>query len=224
MFIDDRGLVLQTVRYDDEASVVHVYTCSHGGVPFVVRRPTGRASRERQLALTPITFLRFQWEHKPTATLHRMRDAHPLSVWRTLNESPSKSAICLMLAEFLSYALRQEGPSEPLFDYLLTSFQWLDEAPSGFASFHLLLMLKTARFLGIAPTAEELRHSTPSLSDEDVETLLTIARGDCADLATLPLSGADRSRLSAAIVNFYRLHAPDFPPLKSLAVVETLFR
>lgn len=224
MFIDDRGLVLQTVRYDDESIIAHLYTCSHGGVPFVVRRPAERSSRGRQTALVPLTFISFQWEQKPTATLHRLRDAHPLALWRTMGCDPAKSAIGLMLSEFLTYALRHEGPCEPLFDYLLTSFQWLDEAPADYASFHLLLMLKTARFLGIEPTAEELRRSTPTLTDDDTDTLLTISHGDCDDLATLPLSGADRSRLAAVIVNFYRLHAPDFPPLKSLAVVGSLFR
>lgn len=246
MYIDDIGIVLQTVRYDDASSVAHLFTRSSGHVAFMVSRPRSRTSQLAGLTslLSPLNILSLQWDHRPGVRLYRMKDVHAQHVWQSLPMDPVKSAVALLLGEFLTYTLREEGPNEPLFDYLDASLQWYDAAQEGYANFHLAFLLKITRFLGIAPDVSawtpgsslELDTSTfvvnpfvPTdrqllvLTAADTALLMQLLQTDYATMSSISLSRHDRSRLLSAIERYYLLHIPGFPPLKSPAILSSLF-
>ena len=228
MYIDDRGLVIQTVRCDDTTLLVHLFTQSHGCAVFSVRRPKSAHTRTSSILplLAPLSFLTFQWDCRPGITVYRMRDVHPFLIHHTVASTPAKSAIALMLGEFLWHALRSEGENAALFDYLVNAFAWLDEATTGYANFHLVLMLKVARFLGIDPTPEEWDESLMEqpVSALDIDTLCRLRETSFETMNDIALTGSDRSRLAHALEQWFCAHLPAFPPLKSLAVMESLFK
>lgn len=246
MYLDDTGIVLQMVRYDDASSVAHLYTRSSGHVAFMVSRPRSRTSQLAGLTalLSPLNILSMQWDHRPGVRLYRMKDVHAQHVWQSLSMDPVKSAVALLLGEFLAYTLREEGVNEPLFDYIDASLQWYDAAQDGYANFHLVFLLKITRFLGIAPdvsswtpgTSLELDTSSFTvnpfvqadrqlfvLTAADTTLLMQLIQADYANMSSISLSRHDRARLLSAIERYYLLHVPGFPPLKSPAILSSLF-
>ena len=242
MFLDDTGIVLKTVRYNDTSSVVHIFTRTHGTVPFMVTRPRSRASSNASIGsmMTPLNVLTFQWNRKPTQSLYRLRDVHPAQVWQTIPYHPVKRAIVLMLAESLSAMLREEGENVPLFDHIIRSLCWLDEADEGFANFHIVFLLGVARALGVAPDTDSyvagrsfdiesalfVPYAAASplvMTPPDAEALYHLSRTNYPLMASIRMARTDRTRLLTYLNRFFILHLPAFPELKSIDILETLF-
>lgn len=243
MFIDDTGIVLKTVRYDDASSVAHIFTRTHGTESFMVTRPKSRTSAGASPAalLAPLNVLSFLWNRKPTASLYRLRDAHAAIVWRTIPYHPVKRAIALMLGEFLAAMLREESENTTLFDYIADSLCWLDDADEGFANFHLVFLLNIARFLGISPDSDTFAEgsyfdlesalfvpwATASplvLTPPDALLLWHLSQTDYPAMSAIRMARTDRSRLLTYLNRFFLIHLPAFPQLNSLDVLEDLFQ
>ena len=242
MYVDDQGVVLQSIHYDDRSSVVRIFTASRGVVPFMVTRPKSRRSTNASLPplLAPLSVLAFQWDEKPVASLFRLRDAHLHLVWRDIPFHPVKSAVALLLAEFLSHSLHGEGENSELYDYICESLKWFDGAEEGFANFHLVFLIGVLRMLGVAPDASSYRQgysfdlqsgvfvpalpAGPSvLNSEDAETFCSLISADFDSMRLIQLSHTDRARLTTYLNRYYIFHIPGFPVVKSLSVLEGLF-
>ena len=242
MFLDDQGIVLQVVRYDDRSSVVHIFTRSHGTVPFIVTRPKSRLSPGSAVhaLMAPLHILSFQWDMKPTGTLFRMKDVHAAAVWQTIPYHPVKRAIALLLGEYMAAMLREEGENALLFDHIVQALRWLDTADDGFANFHLVFLLEVARILGIAPDTDSFVRgyafdieaatfvpyapATPFvMTAPDADLLYRLIRTDYPAMTAIRMARTDRSRLLNYLTRFFTCHLPAFPDIKSLEVLETLF-
>ena len=155
MYIDDKGIVLRCVKYDDKSFIAHLFTASRGHVSFMVNNSHGKRSAMSARLFQPLSFLAFQWNPKPTATLHRMKDARLVFVPQDIPYNPVKRSVAMMLAEFMAYALSREAENSDLYIYMEHSLQWFDVADEGYANFHLVFLLKLIRFLGIAPNVDD---------------------------------------------------------------------
>lgn len=242
MFVDDQGIVLQSIRYDDSSSVVHIFTLSRGVVPFMATRPRSHRSPGASLPslLAPLNMLAFQWDEKPVASLYRMHDVHLLEVWRDIPVQPVKSAVALLLTEFLNHALRGEGENREMFSYIRSSLEWYDRAEEGYANFHLVFLLGVLRLLGVAPDTGSYRQgysfdmqsgvfvptlpAGPSvLGGEDAGIFFSLISADYDSMRLVRLSHTDRARLTSFLNRYFIVHIPGFPVVKSLDVLEGLF-
>ena len=237
MYIDDKGLVLRTVKYDDKSFIAHIFTASRGHVAFMLNGSRGKRSGTSARLFQPLSFLSFQWDAKPTATLHRMKEARLLFTQQDIPYHPIKRSIAMLLAEFMTHALTSEAENTHLYIYIEHSVQWLDVAPEGYANFHLVFLLKLARFLGIAPNTEDYvegcsfdltrgRFTTadvPSnelLCSADATLLYRLSDASYATMDTITMSRHDRARLINHLARYYALHIPGFPAIKSLEVLQ----
>ena len=149
--------------------------------------------------------------------------------------------MALFLSEFLYRAVREEAENRPLFAYLQHSIIWLDECGGGFANFHLVFLMRLSRFLGLYPNLEDYHtgdyfdllnacftsirpqlHSS-YINPEEAGRLRQLMRMNYETMHLFGMSRAERARCLAIMNDYYRLHLPDFPALKSLEVLKELF-
>jgi DNA repair protein RecO (recombination protein O) len=64
-----------------------------------------------------MSFLEFQWDRKPNASLQRMKEARLAFVQQELPYHPIKRSVVMLLSEFLTYALRAEAANPDLYIY-----------------------------------------------------------------------------------------------------------
>ena len=180
-------------------------------------------------------------DFRPTATIYKVKEAKSFYPFSTLPYDPYKSAIALFLSEFLYRAVREEAENRPLFAYLRHSIIWLDECGTGFANFHLVFLMRLSRFLGLYPNLEDyhkgdyfdmrnacftpLRPQLHSdyIAPEEASRLTRLMRMNYETMHLFSMSRAERTRCLAIMNEYYRLHLPDFPVLKSLEVLKELF-
>lgn len=237
MFIDDKGIVLRCVKYDDKSFIAHIFTASHGHVSFMVNASRSKRSGASVRLFQPLSFLAFQWDAKPNVTLHRMKEVRLLFVQHEIPTDPVKRYVVMMLAEFMVYALSGEAENSDLYVYMEHSVQWFDAAQEGYANFHLVLLLKLARFLGIAPNVDEYvkgcafdltnGHFVPTgiaselmMDMRDAELLCRLSETNYASMAEIAMNRHDRARLVRYLARYFSLHIPGFPAIKSLDILQ----
>ena len=234
------GIVLRTIKYSDNLMIADVFTKERGRASFLVPVSRGKRSRVRSVLFQPLSMLTFTVKDSRGKGLARLSDAHPYVMYQTLPYDVAKLSIAMYIAEFLVAVLREEGDSEALFAYLDYAFSFFDTMDSGYADFHIIFLLQLTRFLGIYPNVEEAspgacfdliagtlvdEHPLHAhyLSPEDTQNFIELLNIDFGSLQRLSLNRKARGEYLALIQNYYSLHFPDFPAIKSTDVLRELF-
>lgn len=235
-----RGIVLHTLRYTDEQLIADVLTEQQGCVTMMVRISRSKRAAVRHSLFQPLAILDLEWTHRPRANMQRPQSVQVAEPFASLPYDPIKLSIALFVAEVLHHAVRVEQMDEDLYRYVEKSVLWLDASTRGYSNFHLLFLLRLTHFLGFLPNVVQaevgsyfdLRSSCFVLQQPDhpdfllpaeAQLLPKLLRMRYDTMRFFRFSGADRSRLLEAINTYYRLHLPNFPELKSLAVFRELF-
>lgn len=235
-----RGIVLRSLRYNDTQVIVSIYTELEGTVDFIVRRTTGSRQAVKASTWAPLTLVEVAWEPRQRANLQKPRELTLWRPWQSIPFHPHKAAIAIFLGELLGYTLRSEQPDNELFAFATNSLEWFDESDKNYVNFHVVFLLKMSRFLGFMPNVDEWHEGalfdlqaatfvdTPpphSYYLEAAEAALVpkFLRMNIRSMQAVGLSGAMRSRALEIVILFYRLHIPELPELKSLAVLTEVF-
>lgn len=235
------GIVLHILKYSDTSHIVEMYTEVSGRASFLVAVPRSRKAVVKSVLFQPLSLIEFEADFRPNTSLHKIKEAKSFYPFSSIPYDPYKSAIALFMAEFLFRAIREEAENRPLFAYLVHSITWLDECREGFANFHLVFLMRLSRFLGLYPNLEDYHEGDyfdllnacfvslrPQLHSsfvlpQDAGRLNWLMRMNYETMHLFGMSRGERARCLTVINDYYRLHLPDFPILKSLAVLQELF-
>ena len=233
------GIVLRTLKYSDNLLIADIYTRSHGRLSFLVPVSHSKRARVRSVLFQPLAMVTFTASFKK-GQLTRITDAHPSQMYSSIPFDVVKSAIALYLAELLTYTLREEGGDEAMYNFLDSSFALFDNLEEGYADFHLVFMSQLLRYLGIFPNLEDnTPHSYLDLMQgctvrehplhphfllpQEAQPFISLLSVGYASMHTLSLNRILRGKYLAILLDYYRLHIPSFPKLKSVEVLKELF-
>ena len=234
------ALVLSTVNYGDRQLIVDLLTRQAGRQSFIVRLSQSPHGRVHRRLFQPLTLLDADFTLRPNRTLQRFSEVRMARPWTSLTANPYKMPLVFFVAEFLRHATRDEQDVAPLFDYVVDSVEWLDMASEGYANFHLVFMIRLSMFLGFFPNLEsyepgacfDLRSGCFSttvpphpdyIQADEAEAMVGLMRLSFTTMRLFRMSREQRNRCVDVILDFYRLHIPAFPELKTLGVVRELF-
>ena len=234
------GIVLRTRKYSDGLMIADIYTAQHGRMAFLLPVSHSKRSRVRSVLFQPLSMLSFTASVKASGSLSRISEVSPYSMYSSIPNDVVKSSIALYLAELLTYALRESDKDESLFTFLDRSFALFDNLEHGYADFHLVFMVQLLRYLGIYPNIDDytprsyldLRQGCavgdhPShpdfLTPQDAGPFVALLRTGYDTMHLLSLNRGLRGIYLAILTDYYRLHIPDFPQLRSTEVLRELF-
>lgn len=235
------GIVLHSLKYSDTSNIVDMYTESMGRASFIVPVQRSRKTAVKNVLFQPLALIEFEVDIRSNTTLYKIKEAKSFYPFSSIPYDFYKSSIALFLAEFLYRAIREEAENRPMFAYLLHSITWLDECRTGFANFHLVFLMRLSRFLGLYPNLENYKegdyfdmlnacftsqrpqlHSSYILPFEAVR-LIRLMRMNYDTMHVFAMNRNERMRCLTIINEYYQLHLPDFPELKSLEILKELF-
>ena len=168
-----------------------------------------------------------------------MKEARLLFVQQDIPLHPIKRSVAMLLSEFMVYTLRDEASNPDLYQYIEHSLRWFDMAEDGYANFHLVFLLKLARFLGIAPNMEAysdgelfdltnghfIPYATVSdtiMSSHDTHLLFLLSGASYESMDSIAMNRQDRARMIQYLATYYAIHVPKFPTLQSLEILQQL--
>ena len=219
------AIIIYSFPFREKKFMLELFTREHGRMSFVTNR-----------RMQPLTMVNLVYDE------HRKKIASMdiAYAYTDLPFNPSKLSIGFFVAEFLRYATRNEPTNTALYDYLRQSLEWLDIVEDSYANFHLVLMMRISLFLGLAPDIELYRSTSyfdlreacftdiaPShndfLSREYSAVFVRLMRMSFPTMRLFLLSKEQRNIITNYLVQYYRLHIPGFPEMKSLDVLRELF-
>jgi len=233
------GIVLSTFPYSDTYSITQLFTRDFGRVSYLLPRPRGRKSKLNASLFAPLTLLWLEVEHMPLRALQRIRAATRQFPLSEINSHMTEISLTFFLSELLTRLLHESDHNEMLFDYLKNSVETLEATVKGIANFHLAFMLGLTRYMGVRPNMEGAsrngyfdlmngeftRHvplHTHYLNREQSAYLLLLQQMNYGNMHLFRLSRTQRNMIVDYLLDYYRLHTYEFPPLKSLDVLREL--
>ena len=216
MLCKTRGIVLHSIPYNDKYSIIYMYTEAFGRASYLVARSRGKKSSVSKALFMPLSVVEMEVEHLNKRDLHRIRETK------------------------LCYPLKETEPDPRLFEYLFESIQLLELSDKGVANFHLVFLLRLLHYLGIYPNVESYvagscfdmlngvfvdripmhRHY---LNRQESVVFARLLKISFENMSLYSFSRQDRVSVINRILEYYRLHLPDFPEIKSLSVMQSLF-
>ena len=230
--IKTEAIVLHSLKYGEGRIIVDIFSREQGRLSLIVSAPRSERSKIKKQYLQPLTLLMLECDVRPQAQLQKVREATLLTPLPSLFSDAKKLSIGLFVSEFLYHALKGEQRNVPLFDYVRSSIEWLDAASGPVANFHLVLLMRMARFLGFYPNMEsegdyfDLGEGTFGQQRDDRiagATVRQLMRMDSPTMHLFRLSRQERLQILQTLLRYYELHLPAFPELRSLSVLKELY-
>lgn len=240
MLTKTSAVVLRALKYGESQVIVDMFTESHGRLSFIQRiQKTSRAKIKKQL-FQPLTLLDIEFDFRANTRLQRIKDASLSWPFASIPFDAFKLSIALFVAEFTYHCTRAEQRNGPMFRYIANSVMWLDSRTADYSNFHIVYMMRLSRFIGFLPNLDhgpadtyfDLRNgcfspSAPAhpdfLQPAEAEKIGLLMRMGYETMHLFAFSRHERNRCVEAVIRYYRLHIPDFPEMKSLAVLRDLF-
>ena len=241
MLCKTRGIVLHSIPYNDKYSIIYMYTEAFGRASYLVARSRGKKSSVSKALFMPLSVVEMEVEHLNKRDLHRIRETKLCYPLTEVFCNPVKNILALFLSEILFRVVKETEPDPRLFEYLFESIQLLELSDKGVANFHLVFLMRLSRFLGLYPNLEDyhggdyfdlqnacftpLRPQLHSdyIAPEEAARLTRLMRMNYETMHLFAMSRMERARCLTIMNEYYRLHLPDFPVLKSLEVLKELF-
>lgn len=235
-----KGIVISSKRISDSKRIVEIYTSAAGRASFLIRVSPNARSYATNALYQPLSILEFVTHFTPGANLLYLKDPQFLYSFTSIPFNPYKMTIALFLSEFLHRALRAECEDRPLFEFLSASIQWLDAAKTNIANFHLAFLMQISRYLGLYPNMDGYREGSyfdlvngrfceqkpmynVYLKEEESRWISVLMRMRYSNMHLFKMTREQRMACLTVMNDYYRLHIPNFPKLKSLEVLKDLF-
>lgn len=234
-----RGVVLATLKYGEKGVIVHMLTDVHGRQSYMVQgvKPTARGSR--MALLQPMFAVEFEGLTSSKMSLHRLRDLVPAMALQTTPFDVRKSTMSLFMAEVLYRLVRDNEPSDDLFDFVWGSVSALDFLDEGVANFHLWFLANLSRPLGFSPDNEyregawlDIRDGhytlTPlmpsyAIDPENARLLHDMLECDVRYLGEIGLNRTQRVAFLDAMLRYYAYHLESIRAVESLRILQEVF-
>lgn len=240
MLYKTKGIVLNTLNYNDKYILVGIYTEMFGQVTYMVSKAKGHKTKVPRSVFFPFAVVELEVDHQPRRDIQRIKEAHAAFHYYSIPIDMVKTSMVFFLSEFLTRVLRDTQESQLVFDFIFQSAQVLEMKDKNIANFHLVFMLKLTTFLGFYPNLEEYNRQSlfdmlngefvitqpmhrHFLTRNDSQVLHKFARMNYENMHHFVFNRSDRVTITDRILEYYRLHLYDFPMLKSLQVLHELF-
>lgn len=240
MLSKTRGIVLHAFPYNDKYTIIHMYTEVYGRVAYLVSFNRGKKSAVSKSLFMPLSVLEMDVDHQPKRDLHRIKETRLCFTLNGISTHPVKNVVALFVAEVLYRVLKETQADPRLFDYLSRSIQLLDEVEEGIANYHLVFLLGLTHYLGVFPHVETYRNGycfdmlngvfgeyppmhSHYLNETESAVFASLLRISYENMSLYTFSRRERVDIIHRILTYYRLHLPDFPEIKSLAILQSLF-
>ncbi|MDR3142461.1 MAG: DNA repair protein RecO [Tannerellaceae bacterium] len=240
MLSKTRGIVLHSIPYNDTYAIIYMYTEAFGRVSYLVARNRGKKTTVSKALFMPLSVVEMEVEHQNRRDLHRIRETKQCYPLNRLFTDPVKNALALFMAEVLFRVVKDTEPDARLFDYLYRSISLLELAEDGVANFHVVFLLRLLHYLGIFPNTDSYaegyyfdmqngvfadrpplhRHY---LNREESRIFARLFKISYENMSLYAFSRYDRVNILNRILTYYRIHLPEIPEIKSLAILQALF-
>jgi DNA repair protein RecO (recombination protein O) len=237
MIESTKAIVLKTIKYGDTSLITTCYTQNFGIKAYMLKGILkAKKTKIKAAYFQPLMQLTLAANHNNKGSLNSIRDLEVTSFYNSIYTDIKKQTIALFLAEIVYNAIREEEQNSTLYEYLETSFLWLD-THTAISNFHLLFLLNLTKFLGFYP---ETNFMSASYFDLLEGTFTNKSTSNCVSgdnlvqfkkllginfdvIHTIDFTASNRQEVLSILIQYFELHLGGFKKPKSLEVLRSIF-
>jgi DNA repair protein RecO (recombination protein O) len=232
-----KAIVISTIKYGDTSLIATCYTNNFGIKTYLLKGILKlKKAKIRPAYFQPLMQLNLTANHNNKGNLNSIRDIEVLHFYNSIYTDIKKQTIALFLAEIVYYSIREEEQNNTLYQYLETSFLWLD-THDDISNFHLLFLLNLTKFLGFYPETNAVNKSYFDLIEgkftnynkvntvfgENLLQFKKLLGINFEVLHTIDFSAKNRQSVLSILIQYFELHLVGFKQPKSLKVLKSVF-
>jgi DNA repair protein RecO (recombination protein O) len=232
------GIILQNTRYADKKITSKIFTRQLGLVSCHVVVNSSPKAKLKTSTLQPLHLIEMEMQVKQNKDVQQLLEARCYYVYKTISSNVHKLSIAQFINEILLKTIKEHQINEHLYEFVETCLKWLDEHPDDYNQLHLYFMLELTRYLGVEPynnySAKENYFDLREGKFLPVALPFPLGLGasqsslfhHCLniDLLSVQLSLSQRRELLEVLIAYLQIQVPNFGTLKSLEVLQAIFR
>lgn len=233
-----RGIVLKNTKYSESSIITKVYTEQFGIQTYIINGVGSKKSKSKPVLFQHGNLLELVVYHRETGNIFRMTEAGISYIYQEVPFNIVKSSLLLLYVEILNKTLKEHESNVELFKFLFDNFIDLDQHGKKIANHHIWFLLALSKFLGIYPSVSEgkffdLRegmfvNAIPEhinyISEKLTNSFRTIINPELISFDHIELNSIERKQLLNHLLSYYKLHLPEFGEVRSIQVLEELFK
>jgi DNA repair protein RecO (recombination protein O) len=241
MLVKTKGIVFRSVRYRETSLILDIYTRELGLKTYVINGVRKKNARTSAAMLQLMSLLDLNVYDQEQREINRIKEVRPAHLYQELPFKIQKSSVGLFILEMVRKTIREKETNHQLYDFLESTFLYLDALPHSTANFHIAFLLSFAVELGFFPEnnfSEEkplfdMREGTFTSSlpfhqdymKENPSRLLDqFMQSSLKEQHKIKMSKEDRMILLEKLIHFYKVQMGDFGPVRSLEVFKDIFQ
>ncbi len=232
-----KAIVINSIKFGDSDLIVTCYTQLKGVKTYLVRGVLkSKKGKLKKSYFQSLTQLQLVARHNDRGNLNSIKEASISHFYTSIHSDIKKQTIALFLAEMLYHSIKEEEENTYLYNFLETSFLWLD-THDFIANFHILFLINLTKYIGFYPDYKsnetlyfdmlqgKYTHTkTPHTLSGKKLFLFKSMLGINFDVShEIKLSGSQRNELLELLITYYKLHIDNFMSPKSLMVLKMVF-
>ena len=237
--ITTNAIVLSSLKFGDSSLIVKCFTQQDGVKSYLVRSILKAKKGGLKVAyFQPLTQVKLVANHNTKNTLNTIKEIQVLQPYQTVYQDIVKQSITFFLSEVVSNVIQEEEANDALYEFLETSFTWLDSHEK-IANFHLVFLLNLTSFLGFFPDTSDTEKqgfhlldgffTDPSydknvISGNECVQFKKLLETNFENLESLTFTKSERQMVLQTLITYNKLHVDSFRNPKSLDVLEAVFR
>ena len=232
-----KAIVLNTIKYGDTSLITTCYTQKSGVKTYMLRGVLkAKKAKIKPAYFQPLMQLNLTANHNNKGNLNSIRDLEVSNFYNAIYTDIKKQTIALFLAEILYHSIREEEQNSNLFQYLESSFLWLD-AHDNISNFHLLFLLNLTKYLGFYPETGNIgnsyfdllegkfikHHNYNTVSGDNLVQFKKLLGINFDVIHQVNFNADNRQAVLSILVQYFELHLDGFKKPKSLEILKSVF-
>lgn len=223
-----KGIVLQSIKFNESSIIAKIYTADFGLRSFLVKGVRSAGKSGKASLFSPMNILELEMYHRENKGLQYLKEFRPAHLYKTISTDILKSSIALFLAEVLGKCIQEEEANRELFHYIEETLLDLDAASHAESNAHLTFLLGFTKYLGFYPNTQsgierayfdlqdgsfsgEMPPHSYFIAPPHTEFLKQLLSGH----SPVQMSVADRNFLLEKILLYFQLHLHNFRKITS---------
>lgn len=152
MLLRTEGIVLRTIRHQDNHLIATVYTREYGRMGFIIRGYRSSRGAKSHSYFQPLSIIELVFQQKEGRDLQSVRETRHATMLHNIQTDQVKLSLGLAMLEVLKDTVREEAaPNPALYDFIKHFIISTDQGNKGLIQRFVFTLLHLTQHLGFMP-------------------------------------------------------------------------
>ncbi len=146
------GLVLRTIKYQENHLITTIYTEAYGLQSFIIKGYYSARSRRKHSYFQPLSIIEVVFFYKKTQSLQKVSESKLVYLLRDAQSHPIKLSLGLTIVEMFYDTVKEEETNQALYHFLKSIIIQLDQSEQQLIHIFLFFLVRFTKHLGFFPS------------------------------------------------------------------------